>query len=307
MENMSDNKTDAEKKLLKSSLEGQKQLMKFGESLAIQKQIDERRIDKDEKIGKYIENLEIVIPEGLKNQDYINSMRDFYESNKTFIEKYRTVQTFVTSPKDYDEKKILEDMMNLYYGYKLKEQFRKKIEKELEKEKESHKKTQDSFNDLAIECSDREEDIEKLELIKYKYECIMIGLVTLLFISNLVLSIYLHYGPESLYDDTLALSYNIGYCFFLIWLMVKNIIDFTISMYTDVPEYVRCLYFITVIILSVLAYYHKISFGMVQDNFLEGFNFVVNLSKKLLIDFMGGINEKLINFKLSITQKFKKN
>lgn len=50
---MSGIKTEAEKKFLKSSLEGQKQFMKFGESLAIQKQIDERRIDKDEKIGKY--------------------------------------------------------------------------------------------------------------------------------------------------------------------------------------------------------------------------------------------------------------
>ncbi len=304
---MSGIKTEAEKKFLKSSLEGQKQLMKFGESLAIQKQIDERRIDKDEKIGKYIVELDIVIPEGLKNQDYINSMRDFYESNKTFIEKYRTVQTFVTAPRDYDEKKILEDIMNLYYGYRLKEQFRKKIEKELEKEKESHKKTQESFNEIAIECSDNEEDIEKLELIKYKYECIIIGLVALLIISNLVLSIYLHYGPESLYQDTLTLCYNIGYSFLIIWGFIKNIIDFTISMYTDVPEYVRFIYFIIIIILSVLTYVYNISFSLIKDNFFDRSSYVLSFSKKLVVNLMKGINIRLCNFKSIITKKFKKN
>ena len=50
-------KSKADKIFMKSSLEGQKQLMKFGESLAIQKKIDDNRLDKDKNISLYLEDL----------------------------------------------------------------------------------------------------------------------------------------------------------------------------------------------------------------------------------------------------------
>ena len=58
-----ENTSRADKIFMKSSLEGQKQLMKFGESLAIKKQIDDNRIEKDKKISEYIEIINISIPE----------------------------------------------------------------------------------------------------------------------------------------------------------------------------------------------------------------------------------------------------
>jgi hypothetical protein len=293
---MSENKTETDltKKFLKSSIEGQKQLMKFGESLAIQKQIDDRRLDKDEKINKYIQDIGINLPEGLKSQDYTNSMRDFYESNKTFIEKYKIIKTFVTSPKDYDEKKILDDMMNLYYGYKLKEQFRKKIEKELEKEKESHARTQENYNDVAIESSEHEDTIDKLEFIKYKYECIIIGTLLLLFISNVILSIYLYKGPTLLYNDTISFCCNIGYCIYLCWSFLKIIIDFSISLYTDVPEYVRCIYLIIILSMSVFIYKYDISFSMILDKSEEMFNNTIKVSRERLVNCKDFIKNRYI-------------
>ena len=41
-----------------------------------------------------------------------------------------------------------------------------------------------------------------------------------------------------------------------------GIIDILISLYTDVPEYVRGLYFLVITTLSTLVYVYKISFDM---------------------------------------------
>jgi hypothetical protein len=289
---MSENTLYSKEKLLKSSIEGQNQLMKFGESLAIQKQVDERRLDKDKKISEYIQDIGIKLPEGLKNQDYINSMRDFCESNKTFTEKYRTVQTFVTSVKEFDEKKVLDDLMNLFYGYKLKEQFRKKIEKDLEKEKESHNKTQENYNDLAIESNEHEDNIEKLEYTKYKYECIIIVTVSCLIISNLILTIYLYRGPTSLYEDTLSLFRNIGYFTYLCWSFLKSIIDFSISLYTDVPESVRCIYVITILTMYISIYKYDISFSMFLEKFKEIIYKMNIVSRERFFNFKNYIKNK---------------
>ena len=188
----------------------------------------------------------------------------------------------------------VDDMMNLYYGYKLKEQFRKKIEKELEKEKESHARTQENYNDVAIESSEHEDTIDKLEFIKYKYECIIIGTLLLLFISNVILSIYLYKGPTLLYNDTISFCCNIGYCIYLCWSFLKIIIDFSISLYTDVPEYVRCIYLIIILSMSVFIYKYDISFSMILEKSEEMFNNIIKVSLERLVNCKDFIKNRYI-------------
>ena len=276
--------SQADKIFLKSSLEGQKQLMKFGESLAIQKQIDENRLDKDKKIEEYIGTLEISIPDGLKNQNYINSMRDFYEENNSYIERYKQnkIAQNSFSSKEFDEKKIIEDIMHLYYGYKLKESFRKKLERELEKEKSAHKKTQESFNELAIESSEHEDTIDKLEELKFFTYIAIYVLFALLVISNSILSVYLFYGPDALYNDSIIFFNNVVLGMYMIWYFMKFIIEGFISLYTDVPEYVRGIYFVIGLTLSTLVYYYKISLGDMY-----------NLSKKYVLSNYNNLSEKI--------------
>tara|TARA_B100001248_G_scaffold262336_1_gene257609 strand:- start:3154 stop:4044 length:891 start_codon:yes stop_codon:yes gene_type:complete len=280
-------KSKADKIFMKSSLEGQKQLMKFGESLAIQKKIDDNRLDKDKNISLYLEDLKIVIPEGLKDQNYINSLRDFYESNNNFIKRYKdksngeeTWQNSFSS-KELNEKKILEDVMHLYYGYKLKEQFRKKLEKELEKEKEAHKQTQESFNELAIESSEHEDKIDNLEIFKFYSLCAVYSLLGLLILTNTILSIYLFFGPEALYNDTAIFFKNVANGMYLLWATFIGIIDILISLYTDVPEYVRGLYFLVITTLSTLVYVYKISFEMMFEYLANCKDMFINIMIKL--------------------------
>jgi len=280
-------KSKADKIFMKSSLEGQKQLMKFGESLAIQKKIDDNRLDKDKNISLYLEDLKIVIPEGLKDQNYINSLRDFYESNNNFIKRYKdknsgeeTWQNSFSS-KELNEKKILEDVMHLYYGYRLKEQFRKKLEKELEKEKKAHKQTQESFNELAIESSGYEDKIDNLEIFKFYSLCAVYSLFGLLILTNTILSIYLFFGPEALYNDTAIFFKSIAHCMYLIWTMFIGIIDILISLYTDVPEYVRGLYFLVITTLSTLVYVYRISFDMMFEYLVNCKDVIINSMIKL--------------------------
>ena len=295
-----ENTSRADKIFMKSSLEGQKQLMKFGESLAIKKQIDDNRIEKDKKISEYIEIINISIPEGLKNQNYQNSIRDFKELNANFSDKYKIgFEMGIANYQKLDQDKINDDILHLFYGYKLKETFRKRLEKELEAEKKSHEVTQKSFNDLAIESNDLEDTIDKLQ--NYNFYLIN-GIYILLFLlisSNMILSFYLFFGPERLYNDTLVVIFNMKYLFLLFMSLIVKTIDFILYPFIYGSEHFKALCFTIIGLISIITYKYNMSFL----DMIKGVKYFISTKS---INFVTMSKDKISVFYSKVKKKFLK-
>ena len=233
-----------QKKINSATFEGQKELIKLGETRIIQHQIEDIRKIKEDETNNYIVDLELIIPKNIKFESYTNTMRMFKEENKDFVTKYecKTVTTDLinfgnepTTVVKFNKEMVLDDLVHLYYGFKLAKLNIKKLEKEVEIEKESHKDTQESYNDLSKESINLEEELEDLDnrFNTYKENTIFLFCINIIII--LTLGVYLFFGPSKLYNDILFINYEL-YNFIL-----KIIITFDSSLtyIFDLPNFVK--------------------------------------------------------------------
>ena len=262
-----------------SSIEGQKQLMKFGENMALNKQIEEIRNEKEEKLQEYITNMEDIleIPKALKKESYSNSIRNFCDVNSNFVkERYyknnidNKLNSTNFSSTNFgqvnciDEKLILNDIVNLYYAFRLKEIFRKRLLSEIDKDKKQLKSFKEDYNDLVKENNSLEDSIELYEKNIFKIRILMYVLIITNIITGTLFSFYINRGSSLLYEDFIKFSIALKDVLYLFLKIITGTIHYVLSMYTDVPEYVRSIYLLVIFTVGSLIYLNKLSVNSVS-------------------------------------------
>lgn len=210
---------------LGKSLEGQKQLIELGKTLQAKKEIEEIRCLKENEIDNYITKLDFKFPEGIKKDNYQNSIRNIIFENKTFSDKYfNSVNTFNSN--NFKNDIIIEDFANLYYGYKLARMRKKNLEKDIESKNKDLSDFKETYNDLAKECSDYEDENEKLLEKVTTLTHFLIYISSFLIASNITLIIYVFLGPDKLISDINMLLLNLIKMVTGIFLIVNNILNY---------------------------------------------------------------------------------
>ena len=215
------------KKILElgKSLEGQKQLIELGKTIQAKKEIEEIRCQKENEIESYINELEFKFPEGLKKDNYQNSLRNIIFENKKFPERYlNSINTFNSS--NFKDDILIQDFANLYYGYKLARMRKKNLEKEIESKNKDLADFKETYNDLAKECSDYEDENEKLLEKVVTFTHILIYISSLLIASNVALIIYVFLGPDRLISDIKVLLLSSLSMITGIFLLINNILNY---------------------------------------------------------------------------------
>ncbi len=195
-----------------STLEGQKQLIDLGKTLENARELEQIRSQKEKDLDEYLKEIKINIPEGSKKDNYTNTIRNMIFENKDFLNRYIKNEF----SKSYDEDLLLNDIVNLYCGYRIAKMRKRNLTNELEKNKIEIKDLRETYDDLSKECIENEELVDKLteKLIFYKFASIYLSAVLIL--SNFILITYVFLGPEKLKDDTTYLINGIGYTVLLI-------------------------------------------------------------------------------------------
>ena len=215
------------KKILElgKSLEGQKQLIELGKTIQAKKEIEEIRCQKENEIENYINELEFKFPEGLKKDNYQNSLRNIIFENKKFPERYlSSINTFNSS--NFKDDILIQDFANLYYGYKLARMRKKNLEKEIESKNKDLADFKETYSDLAKECSDYEDENEKLLEKVVTFTHILIYISSILIASNVTLIIYVFLGPDRLISDINVLLLSSLSMITGIFLLINNILNY---------------------------------------------------------------------------------
>ena len=215
------------KKILElgKSLEGQKQLIELGKTIQAKKEIEEIRCQKENEIENYINELEFKFPEGLKKDNYQNSLRNIIFENKKFPERYlSSINTFNSS--NFKDDILIQDFANLYYGYKLARMRKKNLEKEIESKNKDLADFKETYNDLAKECSDYEDENEKLLEKVVTFTHILIYISSILIATNVTLIIYVFLGPDRLISDINVLLLSSLSMITGIFLLINNILNY---------------------------------------------------------------------------------
>jgi len=250
-----DKPTDSiQQKIDSSLLDGQDQLIKLGETRFKQEQLYKIRRDKEDNIELYINNLNLNIPRNIKSESYKTAMHMCKESNKNFANKYEkkiittdlidfgTDSTII----NFNKELILDDILHLYYAYKLSKLNCKKLEQENVKEKEAHVDTQESYDDLCKESIELEESLDNIhnDFNIYKENTRIIFIINILLI--ILLSIYLFFGPTKLYNDIIFINY----------LLYKFVLK--ILLFCDYLTIIFAFPYILIILATCIYYYNNI-------------------------------------------------
>ena len=188
-------------------LSKQKQLIDLGEVIQKRKQIETLRLEKKEKVDEYIaQNLNIKIPEDAKNDNYHNMLRNTLDENKDLLEKYKLknenqLGTFTGVVEKFNEDELKNDLVNLYYGYKLTKLFLKLKEKDLEISKKSEKDIQEEYDSLVEESTKIEDENDKSFNQIENLTMLLVGLVFSHILSSLILLYYVYNGPDLMHSN----------------------------------------------------------------------------------------------------------
>lgn len=256
--NSSDNKSKEESKPKNiSTLEGQKQLLDLGKQIQNLENIETLRKEKIRSIDTYIlQNIRIELPEGIKNDNYSNSVRNIMEINKDKIISIKNDDIkpdesgliFGLSTKKIDEEKIKNDIINLYYGYRLNKYFIKKLESKLDEEKKFFKDLQQSYIDVSKESVVNEEYIDKLEKKLNDGLKLGTGLISLLSFLNVIFYYYIYKGPVKLNND----FYNLFISIVNFVISIYNIFNFTVDIVFGIPNILK----VSIIFLGYWSYHN---------------------------------------------------
>ena len=209
-----------DKKVLDAkSIEGQLQLIDHGKKLKEKEDLENLRCEKESELDKYIEDLNFLIPDGIKTDNYQNSIMNFSIKNEEFIKKYEFSYGF--NNKNTESKLLLTDLSNLFYGYKLARMRKKNLEKEIESKNKELLDFKETYKDLTTECISYEEENDKLleKIITYKNYIIYLSLILIL--SNITLTFYIFLGPKKLHQDVILFSQTIRNIIFKLCLIIN--------------------------------------------------------------------------------------
>ncbi len=246
--------SDKSKKIIESaSIAGQKQLMQFGESILLKKQIEANRKEKEELIDDYIsKNFEIKLPKGLKDDNYNNAIRNLIEANKEdLLKRYeKEVQLFgnellktVQSKNDI----VIKDFINIYYGYRLLKSRLKKVSEQLVKEKKATLDLQDLYNEDSAAGIEMEDKIENLEYNIHTFKLLIYFLIFVNIFSTVVLGTYLFLGPNALYNDTIY----IANCIYSLGVTILSFFDKLFNYIFHLPNSIKFLF----LLKGAVSYY----------------------------------------------------
>lgn len=195
-----------------STLEGQKQLIDLGKTLENTRELEEIRNQKEIDLDEYLNVIKIKIPEGSKKDNYTNTIRNMIYENKDFLNRYIKNEF----SKSYDEDLLLNDIINLYCGYRISKMRKKKLKNELERNKIEIKDMKETYEDLSKECIENEEQVDMLAEKVIFFRLATLHLCGALIVSNVILMTYVFLGPERLVDDGTYLINGIGNILLLI-------------------------------------------------------------------------------------------
>ena len=236
-------------------LSKQKQLIDLGEVIQKRKQIETLRLEKKEKVDEYIsQNLNIKIPEDAKNDNYHNMLRNTLDENKDLLEKYKLknenqLGTFTGVVEKFNEDELKNDLVNLYYGYKLTKLFLKLKEKDLEKSKEIEKEIKVDYDNLVKESCDTEEDLDVANITISNLKKLIVFLTVTFFLTNILLLYYVYQGPEVMHSNINYTIYVIKEQIILLSTLVNVSLDFIFNnLILGIPNVYK-------LILTFVGYY----------------------------------------------------